>query len=288
MENNENEKFIQRKNILKKIEEYELEGKFDQDVEDDPPTIVLEEDKVDYLNKNLSSKIKTIIANKVASDFFMKLIKNNQVIIKEINGVENLKDISSGAVITCNHFNPFDSFTVEYCLKKSNLLRNKKLYKVIREGNYTNFPGLYGFFFKNCNTLPLSSSVNTMEKFTMATNSILKRGDYILIYPEQSMWWNYKKPKPLKKGAFKIACKNEVPILPIFITMKESNIMGDDGFKIMEYYVNICKPIHMDGSKNIKENIDSMKIKNYNEWKEVYETFYNKKLEYTTKKDVKI
>ena len=44
----------------------------------------------------------------------------------------------------------------------------------------------------------------------------------ILIYPEQSMWYNYRKPKPLKVGAFSFAVKNNVPVLPIFITCEDT------------------------------------------------------------------
>ena len=105
---------------------------------------------------------------------------------------------------------------------------NKKLYKVIREGNYTNFPGFYGFLFRHCDTLPLSSNKRTMIEFLKAVDTLLKKGEFILIYPEQSMWWNYKKPKPLKDGAFKMAVKSNVPVVPIFITMKESDIIGED------------------------------------------------------------
>ena len=104
-------------------------------------------------------------------------------------------------MITCNHFNPYDSFAIERVFRESGMAKKKKLYKVIREGNYTNFPGLYGFFFRNCDTLPLSSSNRTMIKFMEAVDTILQRKDFILIYPEQSMWWNYRKPKPLKNGA---------------------------------------------------------------------------------------
>ena len=34
-------------------------------------------------------------------------------IIKEIKGVENFKNLQCGAVITCNHFNAFDSFAIQ-------------------------------------------------------------------------------------------------------------------------------------------------------------------------------
>ena len=37
------------------------------------------------------------------------------------------------------------------------------MYRVIREGNYTGFPGFYGVLMRHCNTLPLSSNFKTME-----------------------------------------------------------------------------------------------------------------------------
>ena len=45
------EKSQYRQEVLKKIEQLEKEGKFDIDVEDDPPTIVLTPENVDYLRK---------------------------------------------------------------------------------------------------------------------------------------------------------------------------------------------------------------------------------------------
>ena len=171
---------------------------------------------------------------------------------------------------------------VEQKLRKTIDKKNKKLYKVIREGNYTNFPGLYGFFFRNCDTLPLSSSTRTMMEFVRATNKILQKGDVILIYPEQCLWWNYKKPKPLKPGAFKIAAKNNVPIVPIFITMEDSQITGEDGFKIQEYTMHIGKPIYPDADLTVRENTNQMREKNFEYWKNVYEAFYKIPLKYTT------
>lgn len=123
--------------------------------------------------------------------------------------------------------------------------------------------------------------------FINSVDTILKKGDYILIYPEQSLWWNYKKPKPLKDGAFNLAVRNNVPVVPIFITMKESDKIGHDGFPIMEYYIHIEKPIFPDEELSHKENIKLMKKKNFEVWKKVYEEFYETPLEYTTiNKDV--
>ena len=121
-----------------------------------------------------------------------------------------------------------------------------------------------------------------MIEFVRATNTILQRGDVILIYPEQSLWWNYKKPKPLKPGAFKIAAQNNVPVVPIFITMEDSQITGEDGFKIQQYTMHIEEPIYPEKGLNVKENTQKMKEKNYEVWKKVYEDFYKIPLKYTT------
>lgn len=275
------EKSQYRIDVQKKIEKLEKEGKFDIDVENDPPTVVLTPENIDYLRSKMTSKLKRIFANEVGERFLDNLLKNNKLIIKNINGLENLNKVKTGAIITCNHFNPFDCFTVEKVFRMCENEKDKRLYKVIREGNYTNFPGLYGFFFRNCDTLPLSSNKRTMVNFIKAVDTILQGGDYILIYPEQSMWWNYKKPKPLKDGAFKLAARNNAPVVPIFITMEDSNIIGEDGFNIQEYTINIGEPIYPDKNLNEKENTEIMKKQNFEIWKKIYEDFYKIPLKYT-------
>ena len=273
----------ERVKILEKIEKLEEEGIFDRDVEDDPPSLPLEPDDIEYIDKHYIGKFKRIIANSIGKRFIKSLVKHDLLIIKNVYGIEHIKKTKKGAILTCNHFNPYDSLAIEKVFLDNHILWFKKLYKVIREGNYTNSPGKYGFLFKNCDTLPLSSNMETMIKFMKAVETILKKGDYILIYPEQSMWWNYRKPKPLKPGAYKIAAKNNVPIIPIFITMNDSSKIGKDGFPIQEYTINIEEPIYPDTSLSVKERAEKMRQDNAAVWKNVYETFYNIPLRYNTK-----
>lgn len=274
------EKSKDRLEILEKIKKLEESGIFDVDVEDDPPTIPLSPENVDYLRTSRTSKIKSRMANRMAKKFLNDLLRDNKLIIKEVKGLENMQNIQTGAIITCNHFSPYDSFTIEKVFRMAGQDKYRELFKVIREGNYTNFPGLYGFFFRNCDTLPLSSNKRTMIEFVKAVDTILKRGDFILIYPEQSMWWNYRKPKPLKNGAFHFAARSNVPIIPVFITMEDSEIIGEDGFPIQEYTVNIGKPIYPDDKLNEKVNTEIMRDKNFDIWKNIYEDFYKTPLEY--------
>ena len=182
------QKSKERLEILEKIKKLELEGKFDVDAENDPPTITLTPDKVDYLKEKTTSKVKAKVANAVAQNFANELLKKNKLIIKEVRGIENLEGVKNGGIITCNHFNPLDSFTVEMIFKRTEIGKQKKLYKIIREGNYTNFPGFYGFLFRNCYTLPLSSNTKTMQNLLKAIKKILENKDFILIYQLKMMF----------------------------------------------------------------------------------------------------
>lgn len=270
--------------VLERIDEYEKKGWFNKEVEDDPPTIPLTPDKVDYLNKKFFNKLATFFVNIGAKSFIKKLVKNKQMIIKEIKGIENFEAIKdSGAILTCNHFNPFDNFAIHYALFKYMYGPGKPvLYKVIREGNFTNFPGLYGFFFRHCNTLPLSSNFSTMKLFMKSMKTLLDRGEKVLIYAEQAMWWNYRKPRPLTLGAYKFAVESNVPVLPIFITMNDSEVIGGDGFPLQEYTLHFLPAIYPDKEKSAKENMEILRDKNYAAWKEVYESTYGLPLTYNT------
>lgn len=268
-----------RKKVYDKIKNYEKNGIFDKDVEDDPPAPVLTADKADYLYNKPFAKLKNKIANKMAVVFFEKQIKDGAFGVNGVEGLENYREVEGGAIITCNHFSYYDNYIV-YRAIRDELPKGKQLYKVIREGNYTGFKGLFGFFFRHCNTLPLSSNTETMIKFLKSVKVLLNRGEKILIYPEQAMWWNYKKPRPMKDGAFKLAAKNNVPIVPSFIAMEETNKMDCDGANILNCTIHFLPPIYPKQELSEKENAIYLKDQNYNEWKQLYEKVYGIPLTY--------
>lgn len=278
---NENTRDYSRIKIMEKIDEYEAQGRFSEDVEDDPPSKVLRPEDINYINKGIISSLQSYLAFSAASLYLRRIIDKKKMIIKGIEGLENIKSVPAGAIITCNHFNPLDSFAIQMVYKAAKK-RGRKFYRVIREGNYTSFPGFYGFLMRHCNTLPLSSNLRTMKKFINSTDTLLKDGNFILFYPEQSLWWNYRKPKPLKRGAFDFAAKNNVPVLPCFITMKDSDYIGEDGFPVQEYTIHIGKPIYPDEELSQVEAAEKMQKENSAYWKTVYESSYQIPLTYTT------
>jgi len=272
------EKSPHKLELIRRIAELEKNELWHLDVEDDPETYPLMPDMVDYLNEKLSSKIKNKIANIAGARFFDKMIDKRQLIIKEVRGIENFTSVKGGKIVTCNHFSVCDNYAVWVALR--DYMDGRMLYKVIREGNYTNPPKPFGLFMRYCNTLPLSSQAATMKKFMRAVKILLQRGETILIYPEQSMWWNYRKPKPMQDGAFTLAVRNNTPIVPIFITMEDSEVPDGDGFFVQEYTLHILPAIYPNAALFNVEAKKAMKKENYEAWVRVYEDFYKKPVVY--------
>ena len=270
-----------RVEVLRRMEEYERLGFFDRDVENDPPTRPLRPGEVDYTLKKWTSRLSSEIANEVARRHFDRCIKRGELVIKEVRGLENYQAVRDrGVIITANHFNAFDNYAVFKAIQQE--LGRKRLYKIIREGNYTSFPGIYGYFFRHCNTLPLSADHRAFRELRDAITVLLGRGEKILIYPEQGMWWNYRKPRPLKAGAFHFAAANKAPVLPFFLTMEDTDRIGADGYPIQAYTVHILPAIEPDAALSVRENAQRMCDRNFAAWKDVYEQFYDIPLTYTT------
>ncbi len=268
--------------ILQKIAEFERTGNFLEDVEEDPPSRPIEKGEVDYLREKPLSRIHRKAAFAIAHRFVDSLLEKKQLIIREIRGIEHLASLDSGAVITCNHFNAFDSFAMQIAYEQSGQQKKRGLYRIIREGNYTSFPGFYGYLMRHCNTLPLASAGGAKKEMIKATFSLLRDGNLVLIYPEQSMWWNYRKPKPLCPGGFYFAAKMGLPVVPCFITMRDSHYVGEDGFPVQEYTIHVSEPIYPEKGLSLGENTDLLMQKNAEIWKQIYEETYMIPLTYTT------
>lgn len=273
------EKSAHKLELLRRIAELEKQELWHLDVEDDPETYPLLPDQVDYLNEKPLSKIKNKIANIFGARFFDRMIEKRQLIIREVRGIENFTAVKGGKIVTCNHFSVGDNYAVWVALREH--MEGKFLYKVIREGNYTNPPKPFGLFMRHCNTLPLSSRKDTMAKFMSAFSALLDRGETILIYPEQGMWWNYKKPRPMQEGAFSLAVRNKAPIVPIFITMEDSDVLDPDGFFVQEYTLHILPAIYPDENLSYVAAKKDMKKRNYEAWVKTYEAVYGKPLVYS-------
>jgi len=255
-------------------QQLEKEGKFHQDV-----------DGVSYEGALPVTEdfpfIKKGIKNSILKCFYLKVLKKySKIVNKELTnlkvvGKENLKGVKA-AIVTCNHISKVDSFAVREAVGYDiNYVAN----------DYNNWKGILGDVGRNTGFIPISPKLDRkiMKKFNEAMEYYLeKKKKRILIYPEQAMWREEPRPRPLKDGAFHYAVKHNVPVIPLFITFTPKAKMIDEHNRqeFSDYTIHILPPIYKKEELNNKENVEYMKNENARLWKETYETTYNKKLEF--------
>ena len=262
-------------NIKKCLNENNLNSKVEiSDPKIDKVAINEKINKFDIFKKNPINKIKNKIVRKTINNFIEQFNQETEII-----GLENLENIDTGAIITSNHFSPKDSTPILYAIKKVGMY---KKFNIVIDDNNLAMEGLFGFIMNYFNTIPINSDKEYNEKkFMPAIEKLLKNKNFILIYPEEEMWFNYKKVRNLRPGAYHLAAKYNVPIVPCFVEMREKEgEYEDDGFNKLKFILHIMPPIYPDENKSLKENKIAMRDKDYELKKQAYEQAYGKEMTY--------
>lgn len=198
--------------------------------------------------------------------------------INEIVGMEKIADLSGPAFLTSNHFNPFDNGVIRRMALDAG---RGRLWAVSQGTNFV-MPGINGFVLRNIDVIPLISEPSYMNgAFRDLMGKVLSKNRFILIYPEQEMWFNYRKPRPGKRGAYLFAAEYGVPVIPLFVEMQDLPGMVTDAFHDVKLILHILDPLFPDPSKSARENSFDLCEADYNAKKACYEACYGKPLDYS-------
>ena len=237
-----------KKEVIKNIETNINNNELNKKVEVGDPNLT-EEEKTKYINKFYQNQKSPIyfIKNKIANKTVRKIAKE---IYPNINiiGLEKLNyvDLTNGAIITSNHFNPLDSYNIRKIVEEK---LHKKLYIVVQDTNLA-MPGALGFLFNNIEVIPLSKSPNyIIKKFMPELKKILSN-------------------------------ELDVPVISCFVKMTDANITDNNEFNIVKYDVFINKVIYPEKNESIKSDSRKMAEVDYETRKKAYEDAYNKELKY--------
>lgn len=262
-----------RKEVLSAIEECEKNGTFDVHVDPIPTEIVIpvKEDYHYYPQRTLGEKIKYFFEKIFVVKPFI-FYENKFVLKTKVVGKRNLKNLSA-AVLTCNHVAKFDCLAMKYAA------RPKRTYVVAAPFN--NMKGFLGEMMRAGDMIPMNTTVHGTAAFNRTVEDILTvKKKFLLIYPEEAMWWHYEKPRPYKDGAFYIATKYDVPVVPNFITYRNSGKKDDEGIPVYYFTVHISEPLYPKKELTKTENIEYLKNAAFDACRKIYESTYGKKLSY--------
>lgn len=224
--------------------------------------------------KSFSSKINNQIGHAMLTTFAKTLAGST-----EFKGLENLNNLPiGGAIVTANHFNQIDSLPIK-------LLANKMHHQlsIVIEDTNLMLPGFFRYLMNYVGTIPLVQSASYIgNEFPKHLSNALAKNNWVLIYPEQEMWWNYRKPRKLQRGAYYFAAKQNVPVISLFIEISDLPKIEkkDSNFYETKYIVHVLQPIFPDVSLSANENAHKMMEQDYQQKVAAYEKIYGKKLNY--------
>lgn len=224
--------------------------------------------------KSFSSKINNQIGHAMLTTFAKTLAGST-----EFKGLENLDNLPiGGAIVTANHFNQIDSLPIK-------LLANKMHHQlsIVIEDTNLMLPGFFRYLMNYVGTIPLVQSASYIGNvFPKHLSNALAKNNWVLIYPEQEMWWNYRKPRKLQRGAYYFAAKQNVPVISLFIEIRDLPKIEkkDSNFYETKYIVHVLQPIFPDVSLSANENAHKMMEQDYQQKVAAYEKIYGKKLNY--------
>ena len=267
-----------RRQALENIRLAAAEGRFNDKTEPFDPQWEPEALKAEILNyvsrlDTLGFRIKNRMARAIV-DFWVRRYSEG---VNEMVGLEKLDAVQGPAFVTSNHFNPFDNGVHRTMAERAG--RGRLI--AISQGTNFVMPGLNGFVLRNIDVIPLIGEPSYMNgAFRSLMRKHLDDNRFILIYPEQEMWFNYRKPRPEKRGAFLFAAQYQVPVIPTFVEMLDLPEKQTPEFHQVKLILHILDPIYPDPAKSVRENSFVMCEADYAAKKSCYEACYGRPLTY--------
>lgn len=267
-----------RRAVIENIRKCAQNGEFHNKVELNDPVLSVQESREitdSYMhNKDLFSyKVKTFLGVTVAKTA-TKIINRDT----EIKGLEKIPDDLGGVLITSNHFGPLENTVIRHLTNK---LKRRDLAIISQASNFK-MTGFVGFLMNYADTIPISTDPRYLARdfLSILKERLVQKKHAVLLYPEQEMWFNYRKPRPVKSGAYFFAAKLNIPIISCFVEIVDLEEDDTAEFKKVRYVLHILDILYPDTDKTVKENTEILGEIDYKLKKDCYEAVYGKKLTY--------
>ena len=216
-------------------------------------------------------RTKRFFARRIA-DFATRRINRDTEIVGE-----ELLPASGGVIFTSNHFGPLENTVIRHLLSTQGRNRLNVVSQV------TNFAmtGPIGFLMNYADTVPLGEEPRYLARDLVSVlREKLAAGESVLIYPEQEMWFNYRKSRPPKPGAYHFAAKLNAPVVSCFVEMVDLSEKDTEEFYRVKYRLHVLGTLYPDPAKSLRENTNALAERDYELKKEAYERIYRKPLTY--------
>lgn len=178
----------------------------------------------------------------------------------KIEGQENIENLEEGAISVSNHVLFLDCAMIGLAFK------DKKIYYTTQEESFK-IPFVRKLI-KLLRAIPIPKGIENKKYFIKAISNLLKEKNIVHVYPEASLWPYCQKIRNFKNGAFDIAVRNQVPVVPCVFTFREPTGIRKIFKRKKDVTLKILKPVYSDSDKYIRQQIEELKEKVAFEMKE--------------------
>lgn len=185
----------------------------------------------------------------------------------KIEGKENIKNLQGGAITVSNHVLVLDCAMVGLAV-----CGKKKIFYTTQSESFQ-IPFVRKLI-KLLRAIPIPKEVKNKERMVKEISNLLKDNKFVHFYPEAILYPYCNKIRHFKNGAFDLAIKNDVPVVPIVIKFRQPKGIRkilkrkkDATLKILKpiYFENILKEESQDNlDNNLKNNLESNSKSNSN------------------------
>jgi len=128
-----------------------------------------------------------------------------------VHGIRNTRGLG-GAVIVCNHVHMLDSAMTGIAVYP-----RKPISATIPENVYSLFPGV---LVRLLGGVPLPRGSKDLDVFFQEMELALANGRMVLFFPEGDLFPYYDGVRDFNRGAFHLAAKARVPVLPVALSFR--------------------------------------------------------------------
>lgn len=174
----------------------------------------------------------------------------------QVRGRKNLranrKLFKDGAILVCNHVYVFDAL----CLYEAT-----RQFRIWIPMFAKHFNGKKCWFLRHMGGLPLPETRGGLVKFNEAMDEHHRNKEWFLVFPEAVRWNWYQPIRPFRAGAFSMAYKYDIPVIPAVLTYRERKgiyrLFGPKNLPCVT--ITIGEPIMVDKTRRRKDELDRLR-----------------------------
>lgn len=213
-----------------------------------------------YINDSLYHRFLHVFGYAVILNFCIRILLRIQMDLK-IEGRERLrayKDVLKGGFISIgNHCQRHDAEAILMAVKAKNTTKIPMF-----SANFNTKDEIFLHMVGGVPIPPAESGMAAMKQFNLAFDEFHQRGYSFHIFPEAAKWEEYRYLRPFQKGAFTMAYKYNMPIIPTIIVFRPRTgifrLFGPAEKPLMT--VRVCEPVVPDTTQPRKNEVERMLV----------------------------